>query len=105
MHYSEELLHHYFLHYFKLPLAISPSRLQEMVEEKEKDSGGTEKKALVRVSATSKQQWKEHLGLKMRKHRREEEEEEEYCEVDDEKKDPDYQPEQARSCWIKVECE
>ena len=37
-------------------------------------------------------QWKEHLGLKARKHRREGEEEEEYREVDDEDKDPDYQP-------------
>ena len=42
------------------------------------------------VSATSKQQWKEHLGLKARK--RKHETEEEYVEVDDNNKDPDYNP-------------
>ena len=64
-----------------------------MAEEKEKDSEATGETGPVKVSATSKQQWKEHLGLKARKRRREGEEEEEYHEVDDEDKDPDYQPE------------
>ena len=36
-------------------------KLQEMAEEKEAQEGP------VKVSATSKQQWKEHLGLKARK--------------------------------------
>ena len=47
----------------------------------------------VKVSATSKQQWKEHLGLKVTKRRHEGEEEEEYRKVDDKDKDPDYRPE------------
>ena len=68
-------------------------KLQEMAEEKEKDSEATGETGPVKVSATSKQQWKEHLGLKARKRRHEGEEEEEYREVDNEDKDPDYQPE------------
>ena len=44
-----------------------------------------------KVFATSKQQWKEHLGLKAKK--RQWEEEEEHQEVEDEDRDPDYQPE------------
>ena len=64
-----------------------------MAEEKEKDSEATGETGPVKVSATSKQQWKEHLGLKAKKRRCEGEEEEEYCEVDDKDKDPDYQPE------------
>ena len=67
-------------------------KLQEMAEEKKKDSGATGETGSVKISATSKQQWKEHLGLKVRKRRCEGEAEEEYCEVDDEDKDPDYQP-------------
>ena len=43
------------------------------------------------MSTTSKQQWKEQLGLKARKRRRDKEEEE-YMEPDDEDKDPDYNP-------------
>ena len=61
-----------------------------MAEEKEKDSAATGEARPVKVSATSKQQWKEHLGLKARKRNHEGEEEEEYREVDDEDKDPDY---------------
>ena len=68
-------------------------KLKEMAGEKEIDSEATGETGPVKVSATSKQQWKEHLGLKVRKRRCEGEEEEEYCEVDDEDKDPDYQPE------------
>ena len=64
-----------------------------MAEEKEKDSEATGETGPVKVSATSKQQWKEHLGLKAKKRRCEGEEEEEYREVDDEDKDPDYWPE------------
>ena len=45
-----------------------------------------------KVSATSKQQWKEHLGLKARKRWREREELEQ-VQVDNEEEDPDYQPE------------
>ena len=67
-------------------------KLQEMAEEKEKDSEATGETGPVKVSATSKKQWKEHLGLKVRKRRREGEEEEEYRKLDDEDKDPDYQP-------------
>ena len=64
-------------------------KLQEMVEEKEmQETQGV----TVKVSATSKQQWKQHLGLKSQKHKRDAVEEEEYCEVDDLDKDPDYQP-------------
>ena len=44
-------------------------KLQEMAEEKEAQEGP------VKVSATSKQQWKEHVGLKAPKHKREAEEE------------------------------
>ena len=57
-----------------------------MAEEKEKDieeEGGVPAK----VSATSKQQWKEHLRLKARKRKQEQAEEEEYHEVDDPDKD------------------
>ena len=68
-------------------------KLPEMAEEKEKDSEATGERGPVKVSATSKQQWKEHLGLKAKKCRCEGEEEEEYHEVDDEDKDPDYWPE------------
>ena len=68
-------------------------KLQEMAEEREKNSEATGETRPVKVSPTSKQQWKEHLGLKARKHRREGEEEEEYREVDDGDKDQDYLPE------------
>ena len=51
---------------------------QDMAEEKEKDSEATGETGQVKISATSKQQWKEHLGLKVKKRRREGEEEEEY---------------------------
>ena len=68
-------------------------KLQEMAEEKEKDSEATGETGPVKVLATSKQQWKEHLGLKAKKCRHEGEEEEEYREMDDEDKDPDYRPE------------
>ena len=44
-----------------------------------------------KVSATSKQQWNEHLGLKAKKRRWEEEEE--HQEEDDEDRDPDSPPE------------
>ena len=67
-------------------------KLQEMAEEKEKDTEAAGGMVPVKVSATSKQQWKEHLGLKAKKCRHEEAEEEECCEVDNEEKDPDYQP-------------
>ena len=69
-------------------------RIQEMAEEKEKETEAEEGSTRGKVSATSKKQWKEHLGLKAKKHRREETEEEEYSEVDDKDKDPDYQPEE-----------
>ena len=48
--------------------------------------------APVKVSATSKKQWKEHLGLKAQKRRRDEVRRGEYVEPDDEDKDPDYNP-------------
>ena len=51
-------------------------KIQEMVEEMAKDTEAGEGSAQVKASATSKQQWKEHLGLKARKHRRGEVEEE-----------------------------
>ena len=51
-------------------------KLQEMAEEKEKDIEATGETGPVKVSATSKQQWKEHLGLKAKNHRCEAEEEE-----------------------------
>ena len=44
-----------------------------------------------KVSATLKQQWKEHLGLKAQKCKCDMEEEE-YIELDDEDRDPDYNP-------------
>ena len=68
-------------------------KIQEMAEEKEKETEAAEGSTQGKVSATSKKQWKEHLGLKAKKHKRKEIEEEEYSEVDDEDKDPDYQPE------------
>ena len=60
-------------------------KLQDQADEEQVTQSGSGK-----VSATSKQQWKEHLGLKAKKHRQETEEE--YQEVDDEEKDLDYQP-------------
>ena len=66
-------------------------KIQEMVDERAKDMEAGEGSAPVKVSATSKKQWKEHLGLKARK-RRHDEVEEEYVEPDDEDKDPDYNP-------------
>ena len=67
-------------------------KIQEMAEEKDKE---TEEAAEVpvKVSVTSKKQWKEHLGLKAQKRKQEEAEQEKYGEVDDPDKDPDYQPE------------
>ena len=38
-----------------------------MADERDKDTEAGEGSALVKVSATSKKQWKEHLGLKARK--------------------------------------
>ena len=67
-------------------------KLQEMAEEKEKDMAEAGV-VPAKVSATSKQQWKEYLGLKARKCKQEEAEEEEYCKLDNPDKDPDYQPE------------
>ena len=66
-------------------------KIQEMVDERDKDTEAGEGSALVKVSATSKKQWKEQLGLKVRKCKRDEVEEE-YVELDDEDKDPDYNP-------------
>ena len=66
-------------------------KIQEMVDERDKDTEAGEGSAPVKVLATSKKQWKEHLGLKARKRRRDEVEEE-YIEPDDEDKDPDYNP-------------
>ena len=66
-------------------------KIQEMVDERDKDTEAGEGSAPVKVSATSKKQWKEHLGLKARKRRRYEVEEE-YVEPDNEDKDPDYNP-------------
>ena len=62
-----------------------------MVDERDKDMEAGEGSALVKVSATSKKQWKEQLGLKARKCRLDEVEEE-YVELDDKDKDPDYNP-------------
>ena len=64
-------------------------KIQEMVDERAKDMEAGEGSALVKVLATSKKQWKEHLGLKAQKRRRDEVEEE-YVEPDDEDKDPVY---------------
>ena len=69
-------------------------KIQEMADERDKDTEAGEGLAPVKVSAISKKQWKEHLGLKAKKRRRDEVEEEEYHELDDEEKDPDYQPDQ-----------
>ena len=66
-------------------------RIQEMVAEMAKDKEAGEGSSTVKVSATSKKQWKEQLGLKARK-RKSDEAEEEYVEQDDEDKDPDYNP-------------
>ena len=64
---------------------------QAMEEQKETEAEGEGFKAT--VSATSKKQWKEHLGLKAKRRKRDEgAEEEEFGEVDDEDKDPDYDP-------------
>ena len=66
-------------------------KIQEMVDEIAKDMEAGDGSALVKVSATSKKQWKEQLGLKARK-RKCDEAEQEYVELDDEDKDPDYNP-------------
>ena len=66
-------------------------KAQEASDERGKDTEVGKGSAQVKVSATSKKQWKEHLGLKARKRRRGEVEEE-YVEFDDEDKDPDYNP-------------
>ena len=39
-------------------------KIQEMVDERDKDTETGEGSAPVKVSATSKKLWKEHLGLK-----------------------------------------
>ena len=61
-------------------------RKQQELEEEQETQGKSTK-----VSATWKQQWKEHLGLNARKHRHDMEEEE-YVEPDDKDRDPDYNP-------------
>ena len=66
-------------------------KIQEMVEEMAKDTEASEGSSMVKVSATSKKQWKEQLGLKAWKRKRDDAEEE-YVELDDEDKDPDYNP-------------
>ena len=66
-------------------------KIHEMVDEIAKDTEAGKGSALVKVSATSKKQWKEQLGLKASKRKRDEAEEE-YVELDDEGKDPDYNP-------------
>ena len=66
-------------------------KIQEMVDERDKDTEAGEGSAPVKLLATSKKQWKEHLGLKARKRRRDKVEKE-YIEPDDEDKDPDYNP-------------
>ena len=45
-------------------------KIQEMVDERDKDTEVGEGSALVIVSATSKKQWKEQLGLKAQKRKR-----------------------------------
>ena len=60
-------------------------KLQDQAEEGEAKERGSGK--------SSKQQWKEKLGLKATKRQREEEETEE---IDDEDNDPDYEPEKDR---------
>ena len=40
------------------------SKIQEMADERDKDTEAGEGSAPVKVSAISKKQWKEHLGLK-----------------------------------------
>ena len=59
-------------------------KLQVMAEEQEQEPKESTSKP------TSKKEWKEKLGLKSRKCRHDEEEE--FQEVDDDDKDPDYQP-------------
>ena len=66
-------------------------KAQETSDERGKDTEAGEGSAQVEVAATSKKQWKEQLGLKAKK-RRCGEVEEEYVELDDEDKDPDYNP-------------
>ena len=66
-------------------------KIQEIADERDKDMEAGEGSAPVKVSATSKKQWKEHLGLKAQKQNRDEVEEE-YIELDDEDKDTDYNP-------------
>ena len=39
-------------------------KIQEMADERDKDTEAGEGSAPVKVSATSKKHWKEHLGLK-----------------------------------------
>ena len=63
-----------------------------MAEQKEKETEVAEGSTHGKVSATSKKQWKEHLGLKAKKRRCEETEEEDYHEIDDEDYDPDNEP-------------
>ena len=63
----------------------SKCKLQEQAEEGSAKKGGSSK--------TSKQQWKERLGLKATKMCREEEELEEIEEEVDDENDPDYEPE------------
>ena len=62
-----------------------------MPDERGKDTEVGERSVQGKVSATSKKQWKEHLGLKARK-RKCDEVEEEYVELDNEDKDLDYNP-------------
>ena len=66
-------------------------KAQEASDERGKDTEVGEGSVQVEVAATSKKQWKEQLGLKAKKCRRGEVEEE-YVELDDEIKDPNYNP-------------
>ena len=66
-------------------------KAQEASDERGKDTEAGEGSLQVELAATSKKQWKEQLGLKAKKRRRDEVEEE-YVELDDEDKDPDYNP-------------
>ena len=66
-------------------------KAQEVSDERGKDTEAGEGSLQVEAVATSKKQWKEQLGLKAKKRRRGEVEEE-YVELDDEDKDPDYNP-------------
>ena len=85
----------------KAQLEEEESRVQEKMERRRKRKAMEDQKetkaegegSKATVSATSKKQWKEHLGLKAKKRRHDEDaEEEELGEVDDEDKDPDYDP-------------